>query len=43
MQCQVQEMTAIDTDAGSFETYPLSCELRSRGNANKLLGTRLWL
>ena len=41
-RCQVQEMTVTDTEAGSFETYPISCVLRSRGGANKLLGTRLW-
>lgn len=41
-RCRVQEMTVIDTDAGTFDTYPISCELRSRGSANKLLGTRLW-
>lgn len=41
-RCRVQETTVIDTDAGSFEAYPVSCELRSRGGANRLLGTRLW-
>lgn len=41
-RCQVQETTVVDTEAGSFETYPISCVLRSRGGANKLLGTRLW-
>lgn len=41
-RCRVQEITILDTEAGSFETYPISCVLRSRGRANKLLGTRLW-
>ncbi|MGI9450278.1 MAG: hypothetical protein ACR2QH_06545 [Geminicoccaceae bacterium] len=41
-RCRVQETAIIDTDAGSFDTYPISCELRSRGSANRLLGTRLW-
>ena len=41
-RCRVQETMIIDTDAGSFDSYPISCELRSRGDANRLLGTRLW-
>ncbi|MGI9501121.1 MAG: hypothetical protein ACR2P3_13875 [Geminicoccaceae bacterium] len=41
-RCRVQEVTSLDTEAGSFETYPISCELRSSGGANRLLGTRIW-
>ena len=41
-RCRVRERAVIDTDAGSFEAYPISCELRSRGGADRLLGTRLW-
>lgn len=41
-RCSVQETTLLDTEAGSFETFPISCEVRSRGGANKLLGSRLW-
>ena len=41
-RCRVQESMVLDTEAGSFETYPISCVLRSHGRANKLLGTRLW-
>lgn len=41
-RCQVQEPTIIETDAGSFDAYPISCELRSRGGADRLLGMRLW-
>ena len=41
-RCQVQEITVVDTEAGSFETFPISCVLRSQGRTNKLLGTRLW-
>ncbi|MDH3659702.1 MAG: hypothetical protein OEU92_06685 [Alphaproteobacteria bacterium] len=41
-RCSVQDVAVLDTEAGSFETYPISCELRSRGSANRLLGTRIW-
>jgi len=41
-RCSVLEVAVLDTEAGSFETYPISCELRSGGSANRLLGTRLW-
>lgn len=41
-RCSVQHVALLETEAGSFETYPISCELRSRGSANRLLGTRLW-
>jgi len=41
-RCSVQDPTILDTEAGSFETFPISCEVRSRGGANKLLGNRLW-
>lgn len=41
-RCNVQNMVVLDTEAGSFETYPISCELRSSGSTNRLLGTRLW-
>ncbi len=41
-KCNVQEAAHLDTEAGSFETFPISCELRSQGKSNKLLGSRLW-
>lgn len=41
-RCRVLDMTITHTEMGAFETYPISCELRSRGSANRLLGTRLW-
>lgn len=41
-RCKVGDSTVLSTDAGSFDTYPLVCELRSRGRANRLLGTRIW-
>ena len=41
-RCRVQETMRLDTEAGSFETLPIACEIRGRGGASKLLGNRLW-